>query len=58
MMLKYSLNLHEEAALVEEAVKNTIESGVRTKDIGGTSSTTEVGDAVVAELEKILKGTK
>lgn len=58
MLLKYSLNLHSEARDVEEAVRRTIEKGVRTRDIGGTNSTTEVGDAVVEELTKILKNSK
>jgi 3-isopropylmalate dehydrogenase len=54
MMLQYSLNLPDEAKLVEEAVRRTIESGVRTKDIGGSNSTAEVGDAVAKELKSIL----
>ena len=54
MLLLYSLNLPKEAAAVEEAVKITIEGGVTTKDIGGNSSTKEVGDRVALELEKIL----
>ncbi|CAG8951020.1 hypothetical protein HYFRA_00006417 [Hymenoscyphus fraxineus] len=54
MMLQYSLQLPKEAKAVEDAVRNTIENGVRTKDIGGSNSTTEVGDAVAAELVKIL----
>jgi 3-isopropylmalate dehydrogenase len=58
MMLKYSLNLPAEAKAVEEAVRTTIENGVRTKDIGGTSSTTQVGDAVAAELKKVLQEIK
>lgn len=55
MMLRYSLGLPKEADVVEQAVKNAIDSGVVTKDLGGSASTKEVGDAVVAELEKILK---
>jgi 3-isopropylmalate dehydrogenase len=55
LLLKYSLNLHAESKAVEDAVRITIEKNIRTKDIGGTSSTSEVGDAVAAELEKILK---
>jgi len=58
LMLKYSLNLHPEALAIEEAVRRTIENGVRTKDIGGTNSTTEVGDAVAAELRVVLEETK
>lgn len=54
MMLQYSLQLPKEAKAVEDAVRNTIENGIRTKDIGGTSSTTEVGDAVAVELVKVL----
>ncbi|CAG8975033.1 hypothetical protein HYALB_00011696 [Hymenoscyphus albidus] len=54
MMLQYSLQLPKEAKAVEDAVRNTIENGVRTRDIGGSNSTTEVGDAVAAELVKIL----
>ena len=57
MMLKYSLNLASEAAAVE-AVRKTIESGRRTKDIGGTSSTAQVGDAIAEELQKVLKEMK
>ena len=55
MMCLYSLNLPKESKAIETAVRNVIESGVRTKDIGGNNSTTEVGDAIAAELEKVLK---
>ncbi|OBT71602.1 3-isopropylmalate dehydrogenase [Pseudogymnoascus sp. 05NY08] len=55
LMLLYSLNLPAEARAIEEAVRRTIDAGVRTKDIGGSNSTTEVGDAVAKELEKVLK---
>jgi 3-isopropylmalate dehydrogenase len=55
MMLQYSLRLPAESKAVEEAVRRTIENGIRTKDIGGTNSTTEVGDAIAEELKKVLK---
>ncbi|KAJ9211441.1 hypothetical protein DTO166G4_6955 [Paecilomyces variotii] len=55
MLLQYSLGRQAEAKLVETAVRNVLESGVRTGDIGGKATTQEVGDAVVAELEKLLK---
>ncbi|ROT38546.1 3-isopropylmalate dehydrogenase [Sodiomyces alkalinus F11] len=54
MMLRYSLNLPKEAQAVEDAVKNVLDAGLRTKDIGGSTSTVEVGDAIVKELVKIL----
>lgn len=55
MMFKYSLNLPKEAKIIEQAVKNAIDSGVLTKDLGGSATTKEMGDAVVKELEKALK---
>jgi 3-isopropylmalate dehydrogenase len=55
MLLQYSLSRPAEARLVETAVKNAIEAGVRTADIGGRSTTSEVGDAIAAELEKLLQ---
>lgn len=57
MMLEYSLGLSKIAATVEEAVRRAIDSGVRTRDIGGEAGTTEMGDAVVRELVKLLKET-
>ncbi|GME78886.1 unnamed protein product [Ambrosiozyma monospora] len=54
MMLKLSLNLLEEGKAIEKAVANAIESGVTTADLGGSSSTTEVGDAIAAEVKKLL----
>ena len=54
MLLQYSLNLPTEAKAVEEAVRRTIDSGVRTADIGGRATTSEVGDAVAKELSKAL----
>lgn len=55
MLLQYSLDLPEEAEAVKEAVRKTIDGGVRTKDIGGKASTGEVGDAVANELARILQ---
>ncbi|KAI1078338.1 hypothetical protein F5B20DRAFT_571603 [Whalleya microplaca] len=55
MMCRYSLRLPKEADAIEAAVRNVIDGGVRTKDLGGSTGTTEMGDAVVAELVKLLK---
>ena len=54
MLLQYSLALPAEAKAVEEAVRRTIDSGIRTADIRGKSTTSEVGDAVAKELTTIL----
>ena len=57
MMLRYSFDLTDEAALVERAVKSALESGVRTGDIlqqGMTRvSTTAMGETVLKALEKL-----
>ncbi|OTB07990.1 hypothetical protein M426DRAFT_317499 [Hypoxylon sp. CI-4A] len=55
MMFRYSLALPKVADAIEAATKNVIDSGVRTKDLGGSAGTKDVGDAVVAEITKILK---
>jgi 3-isopropylmalate dehydrogenase len=54
MMLE---NLGEEkaAGLIEQAVIDVLmEDKIRTKDLGGNSNTTEMGDAVVNKLTKIV----
>lgn len=55
MMLRLSLNLSECADAVEKAVRTVIDNGIRTGDLNGTNSTTEVGDAIVEEVKKLLK---
>jgi 3-isopropylmalate dehydrogenase len=56
MMLRYSFDLGDEAALVEEAVRRTLAAGVRTNDIAQLNtarvSTGAMGDAILRELEK------
>ncbi|ODQ78831.1 hypothetical protein BABINDRAFT_38889 [Babjeviella inositovora NRRL Y-12698] len=54
MMLRLSLDLSKEADAVEAAVKKALDSGIMTGDLGGKSSTQEVGDAVVKFLQEIL----
>lgn len=55
MMLRLSLDAVKEADALEQAVGKVIDAGIRTADLKGTSSTTEVGDAIVQEVTKILK---
>jgi 3-isopropylmalate dehydrogenase len=53
MMLKYSFNLEAESWSIEEAVERVLEEGkIKTPDIGGASSTSQVGDAIVQNLPK------
>jgi len=50
MMLRYSLARPAEADRIEAAVARALAGGARTPDLGGTLSTTAMGDAVLAEL--------
>jgi 3-isopropylmalate dehydrogenase len=57
MLLRYSFALSVEADLIEQAVANVLDSGVRTGDImqpGKTKvSTTGMGDAVLSQLDAL-----
>lgn len=57
MLLRYSFDMKEEAALVEKAALSVLEQGLRTADImqeGKTRVTTaEMGAAVMRELERL-----
>ncbi|KAJ5971612.1 uncharacterized protein N7479_001530 [Penicillium vulpinum] len=50
LMLRYSLNMEDEAQRVEDAVRKVLDSGIRTPDLGGKSGTKELGDAIVSAL--------
>ena len=50
MLLRHSLGLEAEALRIEAAVARTLADGVRGGDLGGTATTTEIGDAVLARL--------
>ncbi len=43
MMLRHSLGMYDEAEVVEIAVRETLEQGIVTPDLGGTAGTREVG---------------
>ncbi|MGN6485208.1 MAG: 3-isopropylmalate dehydrogenase [Thermomicrobiales bacterium] len=50
MLLRTSLGLVEEASAIENAVAGAIDDDVRTFDLGGSTSTTAFGEAVVQRL--------
>jgi 3-isopropylmalate dehydrogenase len=50
MMLRHSLGLPAEAKLIEDAVDRTITEGARTRDLGGTLSTTQMADEILRRL--------
>ncbi len=57
MMLRYSFGWSDDADMLEKAVGNVLESGVRTRDIQQAGkklvSTKEMGEAVMNELERL-----
>jgi 3-isopropylmalate dehydrogenase len=57
MALRYSFALGEAADWIEQAIANVLAQGLRTADLGGggakTVGTAAMGEAIVAELEKI-----
>ncbi|KAJ3268953.1 3-isopropylmalate dehydrogenase [Terramyces sp. JEL0728] len=55
MLLECSLNMKKEARALEEAVAHVIDvQKLRTKDLGGAATTSQVGDAVVAVFKQKL----
>lgn len=57
MALKYSFKMTDEAKMLEDAIQNVLESGLRTGDIArgdeAICSTSEMGDAILAEMNKL-----
>ena len=60
MMLRYSLGLEKQAQAIEAAVRKVLDGksiggfGMRTKDLGGQSTTTEIGDKIISVLKEFL----
>ena len=50
MMLRHGLEMPDEAAAVESAVNSVLDSGLRTADLGGKASTTEVTTAILERI--------
>jgi 3-isopropylmalate dehydrogenase len=50
LLLRHGLDLESEAAALESAVDKALDQGLRTRDLGGTASTVEATDAVLAAL--------
>ena len=57
MLLRYSFDMQEDAALIEQAVENVLANAGRTPDIAAPGrpqfSTTEMGDALLNELNRL-----
>jgi len=50
MLLRWSFGMEDEAKAVEAAVVEALGAGARTADLGGTLTTAQMGDAVLAQL--------
>ncbi len=50
LLLRHSLGLEREAAVIEKAVDDTISAGCRTGDLGGALSTHQMADEIIARL--------
>jgi 3-isopropylmalate dehydrogenase len=61
MMLRYSLGHGAQADLIEKAVSKVLDGpelgghDLRTRDLRGEASTSDIGDKVVEVLEGLLK---
>ena len=50
LLLRYSFKLEEEAQLIEKAVDAVITAGCRTADLGGSLTTTQMADEIIARI--------
>ena len=59
MLLRYSLNLQEEALLIENAISNVLTNGLRTADIMSKGmvcvGTVAMGDAILSQLDQLIR---
>jgi 3-isopropylmalate dehydrogenase len=51
LMLRHALGRQAEASALESAVDRALDQGLRTRDLGGTASTAEATQAVLAHLD-------
>jgi len=58
MALRYSFDMGREADMIDAAIAAALAKGLRTADIASpgttTVSTTAMGDAIVAEMERLV----
>jgi 3-isopropylmalate dehydrogenase len=52
MLVRHSLDWRVEADAIEAALRETVGSGIRTPDLGGTSSTEEVTQAITTRVHR------
>jgi 3-isopropylmalate dehydrogenase len=54
MLLRHSLKLEREAAVIEQAVSRAITDGARTADIGGRLGTRQMADEIIGRIEDLV----
>ena len=52
LMLRYSLHMGQEAARIEKAVEQAISAGLRTTDLGGSLSSQQMTDEILARMKQ------
>jgi 3-isopropylmalate dehydrogenase len=59
MMFRYSFGYEKEANIIDSAIKNVLNKGIRTADIAkrgeATVSTSQMGDKIIEEITNLLK---
>ena len=50
MMFEYAFGLMDEGKAIREAVAASLEAGVTTEDLGGSCSTSAVGDWIASKI--------
>ena len=54
MMFRFSLDKAKEADIIENAVKEVLNQGILTPDLGGKANTKEIGEAIFAACSKVF----
>lgn len=53
LMLEWSVGLGDVANLIRDAVRETVQQGIRTRDLGGRAGTTEVVDTILERMQHL-----
>lgn len=54
LMFRYSFSLLKEAKIIEDSVREVLDSGICTQDLGGSCSTVEMGNAICSKIQQKL----
>lgn len=54
MLLEHSFGMVDEASMITKAIENVLDKENKTRDLGGTLSTSAMGDCIAAELSSMF----